>query len=111
MELFHGPDWYAREGFRELTAPSYPNEWGAYTGHYRARNPELSNFRVAVRQGTLTLLHPWGNTSPLLPLESGRFRIGPDSLSPETLAFSAIADGKALRVEYTGCPYYRTFDS
>ena len=111
MELFHGPDWYAREGFRELTAPSYPNEWGAYTGHYRARNPELSNFRVAVRQGTLTLLHPWGNTSPLLPLESGRFRIGPDSLSPETLAFSAIADGKALRVDYTGCPYYRTFDS
>ena len=114
-ELFHGPDWYVREGYGaddtgEPAAFPYPGEWEAYTGHYRARNPELSNFRVAIRKGVLTLLHPWGNTSPLVPLDDGRFRIGPDLLNPETLTFSAIADGRTLRVDYTGCPYYRTFE-
>ena len=114
-ELFHGPDWYVRRGNAqeragELASFPCPEEWEAFTGHYRARNPELSNFRVAVRKGTLTLLHPWGNTSPLIALGGCRFRIGPDLLSPENLTFSAIADGKALRADYSGCPYYRTFD-
>ncbi len=41
--------------------------------------------------------------------EPGLFRVGEDACSPETLRFTAIADGQALRADYSGCPYYRTF--
>lgn len=109
-ELFHGADWYVKEGNPRGDDPACPAEWEAFIGHYRARNPELSNFRIAIRRGTLTLLNPWGNVDPLVPLDDARFRIGPDPFSLETLTFSAIADGRALRVDYTGCPYYRTFE-
>ena len=70
----------------------------------------MSNFRIAVRKGVLTLLNPWGNTDPLVPVGDGRFRIGADPLSPETLTFSAVVEGQALRADYSGCPYYRTFE-
>ena len=107
---FHGGDRYVREGYTGPKHFEYPEHWKRYLGHYRARNPELSNFRIAVRKGVLTLLNPWGNTEPLMPLTDRGFRIGADDLSPETLEFSAIADGQAMRADYTGCPYYRTFE-
>ena len=56
------------------------------------------------------MLNPWGNSDPLVPVTGSRFRIGSDELSPETLEFSAVVDGRALRADYTGCPYYRTFE-
>ena len=78
-------------------------------GHYRARNPELSNFRIAVRKGDLTLLNTRGNTDPLVYLSGGRFRIGDDERNSETLEFSAKVEGQALRADYTSCPYCCTF--
>ena len=110
VEVFHGGECFAKNGYARPTRFCYPPEWEAYIGHYRARNPELSNFRVVIRNGALTLLNPWGNTEPLAPLGDGVFRIGQDDRSPESLTFSAIADGQALRADYTGCPYYRTFE-
>lgn len=110
VEVFHGGDWFVREGYTGPGEFHHPPEWDAYVGHYRTRSPELSNFRIAVRKGELTLLNPWGNTEPLTPLGGGSFRIGGDALSPERLAFAAIEDGQALRADYTGCPYYRTFE-
>lgn len=110
-EAFHGADWYVGEGYSGPDSFDYPPEWTAFEGRYRARNPELSNFRIAVRKGALTLLNPWGNTEPLAPLSGDSFRIGQDSLSPETLTFSAVVDGQALRADYSGCPYFRTFEA
>lgn len=110
VEAFHGGEWFAGQGYTGPTEFDHPPEWEAYVGHYRTRNPELSNFRIAIRKGQLTLLNPWGNTEPLTPLGNGSFRIGGDALSPERLTFNAIADGQALRADYTGCPYYRTFE-
>ena len=110
VEAFHGGDWYVREGYSVPRHFGYPLHWESFVGHYRARNPELSNFRIALRKGVLTLLNPWGNSDPLVPVTDSRFRIGSDDLSPETLEFSAIADGRALRADYSGCPYYRTFE-
>ncbi len=109
-EAFHGGNWYVGDRYAGPREFHYPQQWDAYLGHFRARNPELSNFRIAVRKGELTLLNPWGNTEPLTPRDDGSFRIGADELSPETLAFSAFADGRALRADYTGCPYYRTIE-
>ena len=106
----HGPDWYVNDRFSGPVSFDYPPHWDAFVGHYRARNPELSNFRVGVHRGALTLFNPWGHTEPLVPLGGADFRIGPDERSPETLSFSAIANGRALRADYSGCPYYRAFN-
>lgn len=110
VEAFHGGDWYAGEGYSGPRRFDHPPGWEAFVGHYRARNPELSNFRVALRKGELTLLNPWGDTAPLVPRSDGIFRIGRDERGPERMVFSAMVDGQALRADYTGCPYYRTFE-
>jgi len=109
VEAFHGPHWYTRDGCSGPRAFDVPEEWEAYLGHYRARNPELSNFRVVRRKDALALIIPWGNAEPLIPLSDTLFRIGEDSRSPETLRFDAVVEGRALRADYSGCPYYRTF--
>ena len=106
----HGPHWYVNDRYSGPVSFDYPPHWDIYAGHYRARNPELSNFRVGVRKGTLTLFNPWGNTQPLVPLGEADSRIGLEEQSPETLSFSAIANGRALRADYSGCPYYRAFN-
>ena len=106
----HGPNWFVSDRYPGPVSFDYPPHWDAYVSHYRARNPELSNFRVGVRKGTLTLFNPWGNTEPLVPLGEADFRIGLDERSPETLSFSGIANERALRADYSGCPYFRAFN-
>jgi D-alanyl-D-alanine carboxypeptidase len=109
VEVFPGSEWYVNERYSGPTQFDYPKPWDAYVGHYRTRNPELSNFRVAIRKEQLVLLNPWGNIEPLVPMEDSLFRIGAESLSPETLRFDPAVEGRALRADYSGCPYYRTF--
>ncbi|MFC1937944.1 serine hydrolase, partial [Chloroflexota bacterium] len=67
------------------------------------------NFRVVLRKGVLALVFPSGGSESLIPLGGGFFRIGEDHRSPETLRFDAVVEGRALRADYSGCPYYRTF--
>jgi hypothetical protein len=62
-----------------------------------------------LRKGALALTIPWGTTEPLIPIGDGLFRIGQDPQSPETLRFDAVVEGRALRADYSRCPYYRTF--
>ena len=109
VEVFHGPDWYAGEGYSGPRSFDYPEEWESFLGHYRTYNFSLTNFRIVLRKGTLVLVYPSGGNEPLEPLEEGLFRIGEDPRSPETLRFDAVASGKALRATYSGCPYYRTY--
>ena len=109
VEAFHGPRWYINDGYSGPRSFDYPQEWESYPGHYRAHNPGLSNFRIVLRKGTLLLVFPTGGNEPLVPLATGLFRIGEDQRSPETLRFHAVAGGRALRADFSGCPYYRTY--
>ncbi|NJN39687.1 MAG: serine hydrolase [Gammaproteobacteria bacterium] len=109
VEAFHGSRWYTHERYKGPRKFRYPKHWDAYVGHYRTRNPELSNFRVVLRKGALSLIIPWGTSEPLHPLDRKTFRISDDPLWPERLRFDAVARDRALRVEYSGCPYYRAF--
>jgi CubicO group peptidase (beta-lactamase class C family) len=110
VEAFNGPRWFTNDRYSGRTNFDYPAEWNAYTGHYRTRNPELSNFRVILRKGTLVFTYPSGDVEPLRPLGTGLFYVGND-LSPETLQFDAICEGKALKAVYSGCPYFRTIST
>ena len=109
VEALHGSHWYISDRYTGPQSFDYPKTWEMYTGHYRTRNPELSNFRVVLRKGTLALIVPSGEVELLHPLDDGVFRIGEDDRSPETLRFDAVVQGRALRADYSGCPYYRTF--
>lgn len=109
VEVFHGPEWYVNERYAGRLTFEVPEDWKAYLGHYRTRNPELSNFRIVLRKGELALIIAWGTTDALVPLGDGVFRVGEDPLSPERLSFAAVVGGRALRTDYSGCPYYRAF--
>jgi D-alanyl-D-alanine carboxypeptidase len=102
----HGGDVYRREGVPADDAPAAPEEWHAYTGHYRAYNPWYSNFRVVLREYELVLIFPWSLEQPLEPLPDGRFRAG-EEWSPERVRFDAFVGGRALKVDLSGEPYYR----
>ena len=109
VEVFHGSDWYVSRGYSGPNSFDVPEEWEIYVGHYRAYNFGLTNFRIVLRKGELLLLYPAGGHDLLIPLGAGRFRVGEDPRSPETLQFDSLASGKALRAVLSGCPYYRTY--
>lgn len=96
----------SRPGAADFTG--VPAIWKAYVGRYSAWNPGFPHFQVVVRRGALTLLMPGADTDVLVPVGDHVFRVGADAASPERLRFAAIVDGRALRADYSGCPYYRT---
>lgn len=118
VEVWHGGDWFAGDGYAGPTEFGYPAAWDAYLGHYRSHNPWATNFRVVARKGRLWLTMPGapldsiGGEEPLEPigpLADGRFRVGDDPASPERLSFDAVVEGQALRAILSGGPYYRFF--
>ena len=109
VELFYGPNWYTNDRYKDPIKIQIPEAWKAYLGHYRSHNPWRSNFRVIHRKGILMLVMPSGQAQTLVPMGKDIFRIGPGNRSPERLTFDSIVNDKALRVSFSGCPYYRTF--
>ena len=106
---FHGPDWYTNDRYTGPMSFDFPKEWETYTGHYRAHNPGISNFRVVLRKGALVLIYPSGLAQSLVPVRDAAFRIGEDEQSPECISFDTITNDQALRANFSGCDYYRAF--
>jgi hypothetical protein len=109
VEVHHGAAWYFQESYAGPRTFAVPAEWNAYAGHYRTTNPWLSNFRVLIRKGKLWLVFPAGNEEELVPLGPGLFRVGAEEKSAERLRFDALAEGRALRANFSGVDFYRTF--
>lgn len=107
MALHHGErSWYAAGRQRPAAEP--PEEWRAYTGHYRSHNPWQSNFRIILRGNRLLLAGASGWEEPLLPIGPATFRVESED-TPETISFDTLVDGEAWRAVYSGAPYYRFF--
>jgi CubicO group peptidase (beta-lactamase class C family) len=109
VEAFHGGRYYINQRYSGPRTFDYPEVWNAYPGHYRARSPRFSNFRIIIRKGALFLVYAVGTVESLIPLGDALFRIGSDQRLPDTLRFDAIVDGRALLADYCGCPYFRAF--
>ncbi len=109
VEAFHGSSWYVNNRYKGPVTFNTPNAWKAYTGHYRSHNPWGSNFRVFLRKGVLTVVHPGGYATTLSPLEKGVFRVGKEEDFPEFIKFDAVAGGRAFRATSKSCEYYRAF--
>ena len=113
VEAFHGPDWYTNQQYEGPAEFEVNPDWDQYTGFYRTQNPWVTNFEIVCRKGRLVQINPGGlcyepYEDMLVPDElEGKFRLGSKD-STEWLKFDTIADGKALRVEHSGCYYYRS---
>jgi D-alanyl-D-alanine carboxypeptidase len=110
VEAFYGPDWYINDRYNGPTTYDIPDGWTTYAGHYRSHNPWASNFRIVVRKEILILVWPSGDSHKLVPISNHVFRVGEDGRSPERIAFDSFINSDcALRANFSGCDYYRTF--
>jgi CubicO group peptidase (beta-lactamase class C family) len=103
-EAFHGPDWYAGaryEGPREFT---HPKEWEAYVGHYHNDSPWYGDARVVLRKGRLWI----DGVQPLAPRPDGTFGTAAGD-SPDRVGFESVVAGRAMRMNYSGIIFRRTF--
>lgn len=103
-EVTHGGDTYRPAGAPEPPAP--PPALVPYAGHYRSGNPWGSSVRVVILQGELWRIAPGGQRQRLEPAGEATFR-STDPEERETLAFSSVLDGHALRLLWNGMEYVR----
>ncbi len=105
VEAGHGADWFTNEKYRGARAFDYPKEWGAYVGRYRNDSPWYGSMRIVLRKGKL-----WIDGEQILtPAEDGTFRTSPLQHSPDRISFEAVMGGRAMRANYSGVEFYRTF--
>jgi CubicO group peptidase (beta-lactamase class C family) len=109
VEVFQGPDWYINDQYSGATTFDYPPDWDAYPGHYCSHNPWLTNFRIILRKGSLTVVYPSGEEDALVPIEDGIFRVGENPLSPERIRFDVILNNQSHRANISCGEYYRSF--
>lgn len=109
VEVTNGSDWYVGEAYDGPKAFKHSRKWEAYSGHFRAHNPWIPNFRVIIRKGALLMVEPSGIEQPLISLGEDVFRIGIDPRSPERIKFDMLVDGKAMRAILSGCECHRFF--
>ncbi|MCL6480238.1 MAG: beta-lactamase family protein [Firmicutes bacterium] len=109
VEVHHGATAFYHERYTGPRRFEVPVEWKFYEGHYSTTNPWLSNFRVLTRKGKLWVVFPSGEEEELVPLAPGLFRVGSEEHSAERLQFDAVVEGRALRANFSGVDFYRTF--
>jgi D-alanyl-D-alanine carboxypeptidase len=114
VEAVHGPDWLRGDGFVGPEPPVAPEQWRAFTGHYRGHALWEPSFRILLRKGKLLKSSPNAETGEyeleLVPLDDGSFRVGAEEWRPDRIRFEDVAHGKALRAVYDGTSWYRTFE-
>lgn len=103
-EAFHGGDWYAGARYAGAREFDYPKEWEGFVGHYHNDSPWYGDMRVVLRKGRLWL----GGLQPLVPKPDGTFGAS-DPEAPDRVGFESIVAGRAMRMNYSGVIFRRTF--
>ncbi|MCO5176628.1 MAG: beta-lactamase family protein [Thermomicrobiales bacterium] len=115
VALVHGGDVLYRDGVERPSYDPLPEEWHAYTGHYRSHNPWTSDVRVVACEGQLQLLFTYAapdgfdEEQALVPQGDGLFGIPINGHIYDWIRFDTIVDGEALRATISGGDYYRFF--
>lgn len=108
VEASFGSAWFTHESYAGPREFDVPALWHAYTGHYRAAQSWLSNFRVVLRKGRLWIALPPGGEEELVELGPGLFQVGTEETA-ERLRLDTVVEGKALRANFSGVDFYRSF--
>lgn len=103
-EALHGGDWYAGARYQGAREFSHPKEWEGFVGHYHNDSPWYGDTRVVLRKGRLWL----DGLQPLVPRGDGMFGVG-DPDGPDRVGFESIVAGRAMRLNYSGVIFRRTF--
>lgn len=103
-QAYHGPTWYLGERYNGPKTFTTKKEWNGYEGHYSNDSPWYGDTRVVLRKGELFL----DGVQPLMERPDGKFSIG-DPQGPDWISFESIVDGRAMRLNYSGIIFRRTF--
>ena len=103
-EALHGGDWYAGARYAGPREFSYPKEWEGFVGHYHNDSPWYGDARVVLRKGRLWL----DGLQPLVPRGDGVFGVGEPG-GPDRVGFESVVGGRAMRMNYSGIIFRRTF--
>lgn len=104
-EVFHGGNWWTNERYSGPTKFDYPKEWEAYVGHFHSDSPWYGSVRMLIRKGYLLI----NGEQVLLPVEPNVFRPADDLSDADRITFDLFANGQAMRMNYSGIEFFRTF--
>ena len=107
-EVTYGGDWYAGARYSGPKKFTHPAAWDAYVGHWRIAQDWEPNFRIIQRRGKLIYVSSGGDEQEMTRLPTGEFRVGGPK-SAERLKFDEMVGGKAVRANFSGMLYYRSF--
>lgn len=103
-QAFFGSDWYLGEKYTGPKTFETKKEWEAFAGHYYNDSPWYGDIRIVLRKGQLLL----EGLQPLTVRSDGKFAFG-DPEGPDWITFESIVDGRAMRMNWSGIIYRRTF--
>ena len=79
-------------------------DWEGYVGHYSNDSPWYGDVRIVLRKGQLYQ----NGVQRLNPRPGGKFGFG-DPESPDHMSFDSIINGRAMRLNFSGIVFRRTF--
>jgi CubicO group peptidase (beta-lactamase class C family) len=103
-QAFHGANWYLGTKYNGPKTFETKKEWEAFAGHYHNDSPWYGDTRVVLRKGQLFV----DGVQPLVPRSDGKFGVG-DPEAPDWISFESIVDGRAMRLNFSGIIFRRTF--
>jgi hypothetical protein len=103
-EAYHGGNWYMGASYTGAKTFPTSKELEGYRGHYTNDSPWYGDIRIVMRKGQLYQ----GGVQRLTPRPGGKFGFGDPEL-PDQLSFESIINGRAMRLNYSGIIFRRTF--
>ena len=103
-EAYYGADWYASEKYIGPKTFAGNKEFEGFTGHYYNDSPWYGDTRIVFRKGQLFV----DGVQPLVPRSDGKFGTG-DAEEPDWIRFESVVDGRAMRLNYSGVIFRRSF--
>lgn len=105
VEAFHGSSWWTNERYSGPKTFEYPKEWDGYIGHFHSDSPWYGSTRLVIRKGELLV----SGDQPLRAVEPRVFRPADDPSDADRVTFDTFANGQAMRMNYSGIEFFRTF--
>ncbi|HSE16767.1 MAG TPA: serine hydrolase domain-containing protein [Pyrinomonadaceae bacterium] len=103
-QAYHGANWYLGEKYTGPKTFETRKEWEGFVGHYHNDSPWYGDMRIVMRKGQLFA----EGVQPLVPRADGKFGLG-DPEAPDWIGFETIVDGRAMRLNFSGIVFRRSF--
>ena len=103
-EAYYGADWYAGAKYTGPKTFGANKQLEGFAGHYYNDSPWYGDTRGVFRKGQLFV----DGVQPLVARSDGKFGMG-EAEEADWIGFESIVDGRAMRLNYSGIIFRRTF--